>query len=104
AFSTTMEYAPDIWRWLGGTPEIPALYAAVEGPRLLRRAGIDAIREKNARQTARLIALADERGYEVKAPRDPRQRGGTVAVNVEHADEVAQYLLARDVLIDYRPG
>ncbi len=104
AFEPQMEFATDSFRWLGGTPVIPALYAAAEGPRILRRAGIQAIREKSIRQTTLLIALADARGYPVKAPRDPERRGGTVAVDVPHAYEVSQFLLARNVLVDYRPG
>ncbi|CAA9309894.1 MAG: Cysteine desulfurase [uncultured Gemmatimonadaceae bacterium] len=104
AFDDAMDYAPGAARWLSGTPAIPALYAATEGPRILRAAGIDAVRAKSTRQTARLIALADERGYRVHAPRDPDRRGGTVAFDVPHGREVAQALLARDIVIDYRPG
>ena len=104
AFDDAMDYAPGAARWLSGTPAIPALYAATEGPRILRAAGIGAIRAKSLRQTARLIELADARGYRVHAPRDPARRGGTVAFDVPHAREVAQALLARDIVIDYRPG
>jgi kynureninase len=99
-----MDPAEGAWRWLGGTPPIPALYAAIEGPRLLRAAGIDAVRAKSVRQTTRLLELADARGYRVTAPRDPAHRGGTIAFDVPHAYEVAQSLLARDIVIDYRPG
>ena len=104
AFEPEMSYAGGAWRWLTGTPSIPALFAAVAGPRLLREAGMDAIRAKSVRQTARLIELADARGFRVSAPRDPQRRGGTVAFDVPHAREVAQALLARDVIVDYRPG
>ena len=104
AFADEMEYASGAARWLGGTPVIPALFANLEGPRLVRRAGIEAIRAKSVRQTAQLVALADARGYRVNAPRDPDRRGGTVAFDVPHGAEVAQALLARDVIIDYRPG
>ena len=76
AFEETMEYTSGAFRWLNGTPVIPALYAAAEGPKILRRAGIAAIREKSLRLTSRLIELADARGYAVNAPRDPAQRGG----------------------------
>lgn len=104
AFEAQMDYADGAARWLSGTPVIPALYAATEGPRLVRRAGIDAIRAKSMRQTGRLIELADERGYPVRAPRDPQRRGGTVALDVPHAYEVAQFLLSRDIIVDYRPN
>ena len=104
AFEETMEYASGAFRWLNGTPVIPALYAAAEGPKILRRAGIAAIREKSVRLTSRLIELADERGYAVNAPRDPARRGGTVAVDVPHAYEVTQHLLSQNILVDYRVG
>ena len=99
-----MHYAEQAWRWLNGTPAIPALFAAIEGPRIVRRAGIEAIRAKSVRQTTRLIELADARGYPVTAPRDPERRGGTVALDVPHAFGVAQALLANGVIVDYRPN
>ena len=103
-FEQEMDYADGVARWLTGTPSIPALYAATEGPKLIRRAGIDAIRAKSLRQTSRLIELADERGYAVRATRDTTRRGGTVAFDVPHAYEVAQFLLSRDIIVDYRPN
>ncbi|MGH7693681.1 MAG: aminotransferase class V-fold PLP-dependent enzyme [Gemmatimonadaceae bacterium] len=103
-FAPEMEYTNSAYRWLGGTSVVPALYAAIEGPRIVARAGVPAIREKSMRQTARLIELADARGYRVHAPRDASRRGGTVALDVPHAYEVAQCLLARDILVDFRPG
>ncbi|HWG54623.1 MAG TPA: aminotransferase class V-fold PLP-dependent enzyme [Gemmatimonadaceae bacterium] len=103
AFDDAMEYTTGAFRWLTGTPAIPALYAALAGPRLVRRAGIAAIRAKSVRQTGRLIELADRRGYPVNAPRAAERRGGTVAFGVPHGYEVAQALLARDILVDYRP-
>ncbi len=103
AFEPGMEFASGAMRWLGGTPVIPALYAAIEGPRLLRSAGMERVRAKSMRQTAQLVARAEERGFRVHAPRDPARRGGTVAVDVPHAYEVAQLLLEQEILIDYRP-
>ena len=104
AFEPEMEYADAAWRWLGGTPVIPALFAATEGPRLVREAGIEAVRAKSIRQTTRLISLAEARGYPVSAPREPARRGGTVAFDVPHAREVARALLEREIIVDYRPG
>ena len=104
AFETPMAYADGGWRWLNGTPSIPSLFAAAEGPKIVRKAGIDRIRAKSIRQTEHLIALADARGYPVTAPRDAAERGGTVAFDVPHAYEMAQLLLAKGVVVDYRPG
>lgn len=104
AFEERMEYTVGPFRWLNGTPVIPALYAAAEGPKILRKAGMQPIRAKSIRQTSMLIDLAAERGYRVHAPRDPARRGGTVAIDIEHGYEVAQELLSRDILVDYRVG
>jgi kynureninase len=104
AFEREMDYADHAWRWLNGTPPIPALYAAIEGPRIVRRAGIERVREKSIRQTNKLIELADARGYRVTAPRDNARRGGTIAFDVPHSYGVAQALLANDVIVDYRPN
>ena len=103
-FEEEMYYADGAARWLGGTPAVPALHAAIEGPRILAEAGMQQVRTKSERQTARLIALADAHGYRVHAPREAARRGGTVAFDVPHGADVAQALLARDVVIDYRPG
>ena len=104
AFEETMEFTSGAFRWLNGTPVIPALYAAAEGPKILRRAGVGAIREKSVRLTSHLIDLADARGHTVNAPRDPARRGGTVAIDVPHGYEVTQHLLSRNILVDYRVG
>ena len=104
AFEPEMHYAGGAWKWLTGTPVIPALFAAAAGPAIVREAGIDAIRAKSVRQTSRLIELADARGFAVTAPREDARRGGTIAFDVPHSREVAQALLARDVIVDYRPG
>lgn len=99
-----IEMRGDAWRYLTGTPNIPALHAAPAGLRIVAEAGLDAIRAKSERQTARLLALADAEGWKVNASRDPAKRGGTVAVEMPHAKEVAAELNARDVCCDYRPG
>ncbi len=104
AFEDSMDYTTGAFRWLNGTPVIPALYAAAEGPKILRRVGVAAIREKSLRLTTRLIELADERDFKVNAPRDASQRGGTVALDIPHGYEIAQHLLSRDILVDYRVG
>lgn len=98
------ELRNDAWRFLTGTPNIPALHAAGPGLRILAEAGLDAVRAKSTRQTTRLISLAEREGWKVSASKDPAKRGGTVAVDVPHAREVAAELNLRDVCCDYRPG
>jgi kynureninase len=93
----------DNFRFMNGTPHIPALYACQEGLEILNRVGVAAIREKSVRMTSRLLRGAKSRGWKVNTPEDPNERGGTVSVECPHAMEVSRELLARDILVDYRP-
>jgi len=93
----------DAFRFLTGTPQIPALYACQPGLEIVTQAGVERIRAKSIHQTERLIAGALERGWRVNTPGDPAERGGTVSVECPHAAEVTRELLARDILVDYRP-
>jgi hypothetical protein len=99
-----MRYTAGGYRFLNGTANIPGMYAARPGLRLIAAAGQPAIREKSIRMTERIIALADERGWPVHAPRATDERGGTVAVNPPNALQVCAALLERDVIVDWRPG
>ncbi len=98
-----IDYRDDAFRFLNGTPAIPNLHAIQPGIDVIAQVGVENIRRKSMRQTARLIELADAAGYEVTAPRDPERRGGAVALNPPHAYEVSRELLARNIVIDYRP-
>lgn len=99
-----MRYTTGAYRWMNGTPNVPALYACRAGPKIIAEAGPLAIREKSMRQTKRLVEAGLAAGWNVRAPMDPARRGGTVAFDVPHAKSVKFELLARDVIVDYRPG
>ena len=103
AFEPEMHYAPDVSRFLHGSPAIPALYAAESGYRIINEIGVPAIREKSRRQTQYLIALADEAGFRVTSPKDPAQRGGTITVWDDHAAAITKELIRREFIVDYRP-
>lgn len=94
----------DAFRFLNGSPHIPALFACRPGLEIVRQAGIGRIRAKSMLQTARLMAGALARGWRVHSPSNPAERGGTVSVDCPHAFEVTHELLARDILVDFRPG
>src|SRR6266566_1553319 len=104
-------------KWLCGGPGVaylyvredlraklrPALYACQPGLDILNKVGIAAIREKSIRMTTRLIEGAKSRGWRVNTPENPADRAGTVSVECPHAYEVCRELLAREILVDYRP-
>lgn len=99
-----IEYAPDAFRFLNGTPNIPGLYSARAGYRMIQQIGVPAIRAKSVRQTTRLIELADQAGITVRSERDPARRGGVVIVDVPDGMRVTSELLHRQIIVDYRPG
>ena len=104
AFEPEMHYAPNITRFLHGSPAIPALYAARSGYEIINEIGVTAIREKSIRQTEFLIALAEEAGFRVTSPKDPARRGGTITVWDDNAAAITKELVRRDFIVDYRPG
>jgi kynureninase len=97
------KYSTGQYKFMNGTPNVPALYAARPGLNIVREVGVDRIRAKSKRQVARLIELADQHGWKVNTPRHPERRGGTVSIDMPHAQEVCAELLKRDILVDYRP-
>ncbi len=99
-----IDYADNAFRFLSGTPNVPALYSARSGYEIILEIGVQAIREKSIRQTTRLIELAEEAGFQVNTPKNAAERGGTVTIDVPNGQQVTKELLRRDFLVDYRPG
>lgn len=99
-----IDYADDAFRFLNGTPNVPAMYAARTGYEIINKVGVEKIRAKSVRQTTRLIELAEKAAFTVRSPRNPAERGGTVVIDVPHGYEVNQELSRRGYLADYRPG
>jgi len=93
----------DSFRYLNGTPHIPALYACQPGLDILNSVGIESIRAKSVRMTTRLMEGAKSRGWRVNTPENSIERAGTVSIDCPHAYEVCRELLAREILVDYRP-
>jgi len=94
----------DSFRFLNGTPHIPALYACQPGLEIISKVGIERIRAKSQQQTGRIMEAARTRDWKVNTPDNAADRGGTVSVECPNAAEVAGELVARNILVDYRPG
>ena len=102
-FEPEIEYAPGATRFLTGTPNVPALYAATPGYDLIEEIGVGAIRAHSVRQTELLMRLLDDAGFEVMSPREAARRGGTVTVLVPEFQAVHKELAERSILCDFRP-
>jgi kynureninase len=103
AFEPELEYAHGAARFLTGTPNVPALYAATAGYDLIEEVGVERIRANSLRQTQLLIDLVDEVGLDVVSRREPERRGGTVTVRTPEFEAVHRELTARQILCDFRP-
>jgi kynureninase len=103
AFEPEQDYADGAARFLTGTPNVPALYAATAGYDVVEEVGVRRIRERSVEQTTLLIELLDKAGFPVGSPRDAQRRGGTVVVRPPDFERVGQELGVRGVLCDWRP-
>jgi kynureninase len=99
-----IRYAEPPYKFMNGTPNVPALYAARPGLKIVGEANVERIRAKSKRQIAKLVAMAEKLGWKVNTPRDPERRGGTVSIEMPNSKEVCSELLKQDVLVDWRPN
>jgi kynureninase len=90
-------------RFQSGTPNIPSLYAARSGYEIVGSIGVEAIRTRSLALTRRLIDRAVAAGWRVKTPTDDRRRGGAVILDIPNGRSVADGLIRRGVIVDYRP-
>src|SRR5579859_7282959 len=68
AFETgAIDSREDSFRYLNGTPHIPALFACQPGLEIVNRVGVETIRKKSVEMTARLMAGAKARGWRVRS-------------------------------------
>jgi kynureninase len=106
-FAFTMpgqDYAENIWRYMGGTPAVAALYQARAGAEIIGEIGVTRIRENSLRQTQIAIDRVDEAEFSLNSPREPERRGGSVVFDFVGAADVARELNRRKFFCDYRPG
>lgn len=97
-------YAETVWRYMGGTPAIAALYQSRAGQRIIGEIGVRKIREKSLVMTQACIDWVDELGMKLNTPRAPEQRGGSVVFEFVGAADVCRELNRRKFFCDHRPG
>ena len=102
AFEEKMNYTQDVYKFLNGTPTIPALYSSQEGPKIVNKVGIDKIRKKSIHQTSLIINIAQKEGYKINSPLDTDKRGGTVTIDMPDSYLISKELLNRNIIVDYR--
>ena len=99
-----VRHAPSPERFQSGTPNVPSLYSARAGYEIVASIGVEAIRRRSLMLTRRLIDGARAAGFRLNTPDADRERGGSVIVDVPNGSAVADELIRRGIIIDYRPG
>ncbi|MGH7660357.1 MAG: aminotransferase class V-fold PLP-dependent enzyme [Vulcanimicrobiaceae bacterium] len=99
-----MRYASGMTRFANGTPPMQAYLCARAGHRLIREAGVEAIRAHNLALTEMILAEADARGIRTPTPREPSKRTGWIGLDVTDGARIVHELQARRIFVDYRQG
>ncbi len=99
-----LDLAADGRRYELGTPSVPSAAIARGGMELVREIGVERLSERTRDLGDLLIALADARGLEVRAIRDPERRGGIVAIGADDPRSVVNALADEGIIVDFRPG
>jgi kynureninase len=97
-------YADNIWRYMGGTPAVAALYQARAGQTIIGEIGVRRIRDKSLVMTQACIDWVDELGMKLNTPREPERRGGSIVFDFVGAADVCRELNRRKFFCDHRPG
>jgi kynureninase len=97
-------YAEGIWRYMGGTPAVAALYQARAGQTIVGEIGARKIRDKSLVMTQKCIDWVDELGMKLNSPREPERRGGSVVFDFVGSADVCRELNRRKFFCDHRPG
>ena len=106
-FAFTMpeqSYSESVWRFMGGTPAVAALYQSRAGQQIVGEIGARKIRDKSLVMTQKIIDHVDELGMKLSSPRPAEQRGGSVVFDFVGSADVCRELNRRRFFCDHRPG
>jgi len=99
-----IRYAKGPWHFMGGTPSMPAYYAAHAAYQNLLEVGVERIRAHNLALCQIIIDRALEAGLQIHSPLEASQRTGFVAVEFSNSEQVSAQLIEERYKHDWRPG
>jgi kynureninase len=99
-----VRYAGNPERFQSGTPNVPSLYSARAGYEIVAGIGVPTIRRRSLALTRRLMDAASAAGFRLNTPAADEERGGSVVIDVPNGHAVADQLIARGIIVDYRPN
>jgi len=99
-----IRYASGARRFAQGTPGVPGLSSCLAGLEIIDQVGPSAIAAESRRRTQQMVEFALERGFDLRSPREPEERGGSVMIGVPDPERLEGELTSRRVFADWRPG
>lgn len=99
-----IEYSTNNWRFMGGTPSMPAYYVARAAYRNLLEIGVDRIRAHNLALCEIIIERAQKAGLTIHSPLEHGRRTGFVAVDFPGSEQASKQLVAEHYKHDWRPN
>lgn len=99
-----IRYADGPWRFISGTPSVPAYYVARNAYRNLLEIGVDRIRAHNLGLCRIVIDRAREAGLTIHSPTDDSLRTGFVAVDFAGSQAASRVLIEERYKLDWRPN
>lgn len=99
-----IRYAEGPWRLMGGTPSVPAYYAARAAQQNIAEVGIARIRAHNLALSRIVIERAQAAGLTVHSPLEDERRTGFVAVDFPGSRDASRRLVEERFKHDWRPG
>jgi len=99
-----IELADNPWRFVSGTPSVPAYYVARNAYRNLLEVGVERIRSHNLALCRIIIDRAQAAGLTIHSPIEDQRRTGFVAVDFEGSEAASKALIEERYKLDWRPG
>jgi kynureninase len=99
-----IELAQNNWRFVAGTPSVPAYYVARKAYENLLEVGVETIREHNLALCRIIIERAQAAGLKVHSPLEDERRAGFVVVDFEGSEAASKVLIEERYKLDWRPA
>ncbi len=99
-----IQYADGPWRFMSGTPSVPAYYVAQAAYKNLLEIGVERIRAHNLALCGMIIERAQAAGLTLHSPIEDGRRTGFVAINFPSSEQACRALIDEGYKLDWRPG
>jgi selenocysteine lyase/cysteine desulfurase len=98
------QFRDDARRFELGTPALHMVHSALGGQEIIDEVTVPAIRQRNQYLAELLIERATAAGFRIRCAEQRDERSAIVMIALADPAGAVDYLAARGIIIDYRPG